>query len=250
MNFIGVDIAWGERNPSGLCWLSGAESGAEIQEFAILKTNAEMVEWILSRSAGGCIVAVDGPIICPEGYRNCDRLVAKDFGKYRAAPYPVNQQKASKCIRFAQMLASTGFTTQPPWQRQSTSKAVVEVYPHPAWIRFFQLPCILRYKKGAEEERKHHLHTAVKLLKHSLPIAVPSIRSLKIPQRFLRLAGQNRKQLKETEDLLDALFCAYLAFHYWFWGKSKWEIYGNAREGFILIPNSPLLPTRSNSFVI
>ncbi|MFN4182187.1 MAG: DUF429 domain-containing protein, partial [bacterium] len=226
MNFIGVDIAWGEKNPSGLCWVSGDAQSAEIREFAWVKPVEEIAEWIIQRAEGGCLAAVDGPIICPSGYRECDRLVARDFARFRAGPYPVNKQKARKCIRLAEILSQKGFTTNPEIEVQKPLRGVVEVYPHPAWVRFFHLTHIIPYKRGNREEKKKHLRRALFLLRRHLPHSSPPLDIHRWPPRFTHLSQQSTKQLKQTEDWMDALFCAYLAFHYWWWGKVKWEIYG------------------------
>ncbi|MHA2609794.1 MAG: DUF429 domain-containing protein [bacterium JZ-2024 1] len=238
MNFIGVDIAWGEKNPSGLCWLSGDTQRAEIREFAWWKPVEEIARWIIQRAEGGCLVAVDGPIICPAGYRECDRQVARDFSRYRAGPYPVNREKARKCIRLAEILHQNGFTTNPEVEAQRPIRAVVEVYPHPAWVRFFHLPRIIPYKRGNRGEKIKNLRRALLLLRRHLPRFSPPLYIPRWHPRFSRLSQQSTKQLKETEDWMDALFCAYIAFHYWYWGKEKWEIYGSEATGYILIPKS------------
>jgi predicted RNase H-like nuclease len=44
------------------------------------------------------------------------------------------------------------------------------------------------------------------------------------------------KALKQYEDLLDAVMCAYIAFYYWWWGAEKCRVFGNLAEGHIITP--------------
>ena len=39
-------------------------------------------------------------------------------------------------------------------------------------------------------------------------------------------------------DLVDALVCAVTAFHFWKWGKEKWEVAGDTRHGAMLLPRA------------
>jgi predicted RNase H-like nuclease len=43
------------------------------------------------------------------------------------------------------------------------------------------------------------------------------------------------KALKGYEDLLDAVFCAYIAFYYWY-EPEKCLVIGNLNDGYIITP--------------
>ena len=49
------------------------------------------------------------------------------------------------------------------------------------------------------------------------------------------LRGQ---RLKDHEDTLDALFCAYLAWHCWRWGAERSEMIGTLENGYIVVPKA------------
>jgi len=49
------------------------------------------------------------------------------------------------------------------------------------------------------------------------------------------LIGQ---RLKNFEDWLDALFCAYLAYYFWYWGWERNELFGDIESGYILNPKT------------
>ena len=52
-------------------------------------------------------------------------------------------------------------------------------------------------------------------------------------------------ELKHYEDTLDAVICAYLAFHLWRWGWDRSEMIGDLETGYIVNPtvSLPLLPS-------
>jgi predicted RNase H-like nuclease len=44
--------------------------------------------------------------------------------------------------------------------------------------------------------------------------------------------------LKRHEDTLDAIFCAYLAWHCWRWGAERNEMFGTLADGYIVVPRA------------
>jgi predicted RNase H-like nuclease len=44
------------------------------------------------------------------------------------------------------------------------------------------------------------------------------------------------KALKVVEDQLDSITCAYAGAHWWWWGKARNWVLGNAIEGYIIVP--------------
>ena len=44
------------------------------------------------------------------------------------------------------------------------------------------------------------------------------------------------RQLKNYEDQLDAVFCAYLAYYFWYWRDERSEVFGDTATGYILNP--------------
>jgi predicted RNase H-like nuclease len=43
-------------------------------------------------------------------------------------------------------------------------------------------------------------------------------------------------ELKAHEDRLDALFCAYLAYYFWYWGLARNQVFGDLETGYIANP--------------
>jgi predicted RNase H-like nuclease len=106
-------------------------------------------------------------------------------------------------------------------------------------VRLFNLAEIIRYKKGPVHERRRGLYL---LQSHLRGLAASGL----IPSECLdELLGRNLTirrgdVLKQHEDLLDAVFCAYLAWHFWRWGVEGNEVYGDLRTGYVVVPKSSL----------
>src|SRR6202011_3447427 len=43
-------------------------------------------------------------------------------------------------------------------------------------------------------------------------------------------------QLKALEDQLDAITCAYVAAHWWYWGLERNDVLGDSQSGYIVVP--------------
>ena len=94
-------------------------------------------------------------------------------------------------------------------------RVILEVYPHPALLELFCLPRIIRYKKGNVARRRSGQREVQQRL-NELSLLAPPLEST--PDTFgIPLRGA---ALKSYEDGLDAIICAYIAYHYWFWGPS------------------------------
>jgi len=120
----------------------------------------------------------------------------------------------------------------------------VEVFPHPAHIRLFDLPGIFKYKKKArpwpavlgEWER---YRAALATLAHADP---PLVLDARVPER-VGLRGYKR-----WDDTLDALSCAYIAAFLWRWGSAPphARVFGDLAEGYIMVPDRPVFTGRTS----
>ena len=90
MRFIGVDLAWGRRNPSGLAVLD--ESGAVVAE-GEATGDAEIASFIAAHDGEGAVLALDAPLVVrnPAGTRRaCEAELQRRYGRLGAGPYPSN----------------------------------------------------------------------------------------------------------------------------------------------------------------
>ena len=50
--------------------------------------------------------------------------------------------------------------------------------------------------------------------------------------------GFSSPRISSLEDPLDAVLCAYLAWHCWRWGEERNEMFGTMAEGYIVVPKA------------
>jgi predicted RNase H-like nuclease len=242
--FIGVDLAWScENNSSGVALLRGDRQGAELEEVSILLASAAaLAKYIFENSTEPTIVAVDAPLIIHNqtGQRPCETLIGKKYGDRGASCHSSNLS-IGHCvsgIKLAEQLTQAGFRHAPAPVLSENHSVVLEVYPHPAILEFFSLPKIVKYKKGHVAEKQAGLKQLQNLLR-GLPTFEPSIAATPRFSEFLSRDTNSLRgaALKGYEDQLDALLCSYIAYHYWYWGARKTEVFGNLDSGYIMVPH-------------
>jgi predicted RNase H-like nuclease len=247
MYFVGIDLAWSPKNLSGVC-VSEGEEKASVVCTDLLRTDSEIVEYVSSVvEERPCIIAIDAPLVVPnkKGRRIADELVTKFFREYEAGAHPTNRERLEKFggLRgetLVTLFEEKGFSHEPYFKPRSCVRVVMEVFPHPAQVVLFGLPKTLKYKfkKGRSKELvlsefQKYLEL-LKTLKNKTP-------SLSLPGEFLEMdiRSMKRAELKHYEDILDAVFCSYIAQYYWYWGLEKNHIFGNKESGYIVTPVFP-----------
>ena len=193
------------------------------------------------------LVAIDAPLSVPNptGSRPCDRQIASVFGRYHAAPYPANRQNLDRygglraeSIRLA--LEALGFQHDPAIQRQTDSRRVIEVFPHPATVSLFQLNRTLKYKARSKRtyalrwQELHQLRQHLDSLREATPPLYLSSDLVTAP-----IEGLRGHRLKAIEDLLDAIVCGYSALYAWHHGPRGYALYGSPPQGCIMVPMTP-----------
>ncbi|MBD2296765.1 DUF429 domain-containing protein [Anabaena sphaerica FACHB-251] len=241
MKFIGIDLGW-KSQPSGLCYLELIDGKLQLLDLDRQDAIADILTWIdntikLEESA---IIAVDAPTLIPNaiGSRLPDKLSHKYFGKYHAGCYPANQNLAfaERTINFGLELESRGFVHAPCIEPQKPGRYQIEVFPHPAIVNLFQLERILKYKKGKIRDRRLELIKLYNYIIDILPSLSPPLRSLRLCGSFPSEIPNTGAALKEIEDKLDSLICAYVAAYWWFWGTEKNLVLGDLSTGYIVVP--------------
>ncbi|MEL6469279.1 MAG: DUF429 domain-containing protein [Cyanobacteria bacterium J06623_4] len=252
MKFIGIDLGW-QSGPSGLCCLGSRGLGNDF-ELHIERLDREatlegVLDWVdaIAPPTTPALIAVDAPTLIPNetGMRSPDRLAHTYFGKYHAGCYPANQGRpfAERLIQFGRDLESRGFCHAPTIQPQKVGRYQIEVFPHPATIQLFNLPQILKYKKGRLAARSRALGELRNYLLTLLPQHTPPLTAESLPE--IPTGG---KALKALEDKLDSIVCAYVAAHWWYWGTARNHVLGDGRKGYIVVPCPPSAPVQLEEF--
>ncbi|NJM98392.1 MAG: DUF429 domain-containing protein [Phormidesmis sp. RL_2_1] len=239
MKFIGIDLGW-QSGPSGLCCLSFKGKSLALHTLDHKAELAEVLMWVDAIAPCGepAIIAIDAPTLIPNatGMRQPDRLAHRYFGKYHAGCYPANLSRpfATRLIQFGRDLENRGFNHAPNIEPQKEGRYQAEVFPHPATIQLFNLPQILKYKKGRLAARSQALGQLRDYILTGLPQQQPPLIIDHLPE--IPVGG---KALKALEDQLDSIICAYVAAHWWYWGLERNGVLGDRANGYIVIPCPP-----------
>jgi len=251
--FIGLDLAWASRNNTAAAVIDykpGNEAGIVTNWLARLGTNAEILDFIGNVTYdSSMLIAIDAPLAVPNqsGARGCDLELSKVFRRYEAGTHPANRTNLGRYgtppgdIRgetLARLLAERfGLIHSPFLEAQKPAHQFFECYPHPAMIVLFGLNKTLKYKRKLRGQDNDRLAAYAEYQNYLANLAQAQPRLI-IPTEILSQdTGAIRgKALKQYEDLLDAVMCAYIAFYYWWWGAEKCRVFGNVAEGHIVTP--------------
>ena len=239
VRFIGLDLAWSAKNPSGLAVVDG--DGSVVEATVDVLDDGALLAWVRDRLAATTVIGIDMPTIVrnASGVRPCERELAADFRSAHAAPHPANLGRfpdGGRARRLLDGLAADGVTEDLAMPAFASGRFAFEVFPHPALVALFALPTIFKYKKKArpwadvlaEWER-------YRAALGSLEAAEPPLR---LPHGFPARATQ--RGYKRFDDLLDGITCAYVASYLWHRGTRlpATRIYGDLAAGYIAVPAS------------
>ena len=248
--FIGVDLAWSSRNSTGLAalqWNGVAASLVEPLPETLPYSDQDIAEYIKKIAPrGGVVVAIDAPLTVPNtiGRRPGEAELNAVFARFHAGAHPANRQRLSSynggAVRGETLLTHLtvlGVRHDPIMVPRQATRQAFEAYPHPAMVTLFRLDRVLKYKAKPTIAHSQRLEEFCKYQHHlrDLQNGAPPV---VLPDSLLReehLAKRGRR-LKAYEDQLDAVFCAYLALYYWWWGSEKCRIFGDVERGYIVTP--------------
>ncbi len=242
MYFVGVDLAWGGRQPTGVAVLDDqgqlVHVSAQTDDASILAAVAPYVD-------GPVSVAFDAPLVVENasGNRPAEAALNRDFARFDAGAHPTNTAKPefAQTPRGARLAAALGLDVDPTAR---SSRRAVEVYPHAATVALFRLGRTLKYKNKpgrAVAQLRSELFRLMRLLEGLRDASVPL--RLEGHEPWQVLVGQvesatRKSELRRVEDQVDAVVCAYVALVA---EREPEQIttYGDLRTGFIVTPTLP-----------
>ncbi|MDV3129372.1 bifunctional ribonuclease/(p)ppGpp synthase [Mycobacterium sp. 21AC1] len=238
MYFVGLDLAWGEKNQTGV---AAIDSDGRLQHVGAAQDDDSIAAAIKPYVSGDCVVAIDAPLIVnnPTGHRPCERDLNRDFQRFDAGARPAFTDRPEfKHPRGARIASALGLDLDPS---SSSGRRAIEVYPHPATIVLFGLDKTLKYKRGAFDDRQRELLRLMTYIE-DLDEATPRLRANRsvgwVELRKRVEAATRPSQLDRDEDPVDALLCAYVAL-YWYHRPEDVTIYGDVASGYIVTPSLP-----------
>ena len=156
-----------------------------------------------------------------------------------------NQVNSERPVRLRKALEVDGFSPDPTLPDRGAYRRQLEIFPHPAHVVLFKRQRIIKYKKGTVAQRRAGLkELADNIFLHLLDGDPPLLRSRILSSLLEADIGSLRgRAIKNHEDRVDALLCAYMASYYARWRKRRCRVYGDVDTGYILcpIPPSPAL---------
>ncbi len=242
MHFVGLDLAWGERKPTGLAVL---DAGGHLLHLSAHRTDETIRASMKPYVEGDCLVAVDAPLIVRNatGNRPAERALNRDFARFDAGAHPANTSKPEFAAtpRGARLAAALGLDIDPG--SRSTRRAI-EVYPHPATVSLFRLGRTLKYKQKPGRPLpalREELQRLMGLLEGLSTAEVPLHVRDHVEWRALVAAVEaatTKADLRRVEDQVDAVVCAYVAM----WAvrrPAETTTYGDGETGYIVTPTLP-----------
>ncbi len=238
MNFIGIDLAWGNRNPTGLAHLVSDGAGCRLVRAERLTTDEEILEWVEACGGDDVWLGIDAPIIAknpPGTSRPADKMVSSRFSRYHAGVYPANRVRCERPVRLCRKLRRRGFSSN-PFLPGRGGRRQLEIFPHLVQVAFFERPRIIKYKKGPVPARQTGLAEFQQAIETYLARQQPPLLPSRELSRLLRDDPHSLRgsALKDLEDRLDAVLCAYMAFYFHTWGDTRCEIIGDHAQGYII----------------
>ncbi len=137
MQYIGVDLAWGEGTATRAAKESGVavlDETGRIVDAGWLRGIDAVDDWVIGCARPGALVAIDGPLVVfnDTGMRACEREVGRAYGRWRVAANASNTGLGwLGGVTLRERLEGVGFVyldgTQAPGPG---SRAMFECYPY------------------------------------------------------------------------------------------------------------------------
>lgn len=231
--FLGIDLGWYGK-PSGLASITSETEVLTLRHVTRLQHTDDILSWIQTEAGNGtAVIAVDAPlVICNHtSIRDAERELNRDFRRFHAGCHAANLGRpfAQNVLSFSRRLAELGFAHGAEMTARKRGRFQIEVHPHAATVNLFDLPRIVKYKRGRRAARAKELRRLRRLMLSRLPLLDPAL-ALRLPPI------PNAGNLKPVEDQIDAVLCAYIAAHWWYWATQRNRVYGCAGRGYIVVP--------------
>ena len=202
--YIGIDLAWGEKNLSGFCVM---DAQCRILELDLIKESDVMLHKIFEYQKEFAVkVGIDAPLAVNNihGNRDIEKLFLKDFSKYKISMLPINRMimlkiaSSMKAPKLGIHLLEHGFNFN-----MDSSNTLSEVYTHSTIAVLFNDYKIIPYK------RKKGRSTA--MIRSALEYYRKCLQFISGAETFFAedISKLKGAALKDYEDQLDAITCAY-----------------------------------------
>ncbi|MGY4709545.1 bifunctional ribonuclease/(p)ppGpp synthase [Mycolicibacterium sp. CBM1] len=242
MYFVGLDLAWGERKPTGIAVL---DSDGRLVHIAAAQDDSSILAAVRPYVEGACLVSIDAPLVVtnPTGQRGCETDLNRDFAKFEAGAHPANTGKPefAGTPRGARLAEALGLDMDP---HSRSPRRAIEVYPHPATVVLFRLGRTLKYKHKQgrtltqlRTELLRLMDEIERLAQAAVPLRVADHPEWAAMRGAVETAAR-KSDLRRAEDPIDAVMCAYVGL-YATRRPTAVTLYGDFEGGYIVTPTLP-----------
>lgn len=239
IRYLGVDLGWTPRDPSGAAVIETTEDGSlTLVSTESLRTHEETHRWLArARGRGHCILSVNAPVIIENlsGSRPCDRLLLEHFGRFKIDEYANNNISASHPRTMAKAWMRMGFDPDPG----SQGDRIIETHSQAAQIMLFGLERPVRMKSGPIGARKESIERLRELISEHLMNGNPLLEPSDALDGILdaHLPDLNGTKVGELEERIEALITAYVGACLGQLGGDSCAFLGDLEKGYILLPD-------------
>ena len=217
MIYVGIDLAWTLKRPSGVCILN--DSGQVLFWETALLEDDDITSIIQKFNDGELQIAIDAPLVVPNesGSRPCDRL----FRKHRVHGHALGIFVSNRAFlnktygmirgeqltqKLLQYFPQCSLTAQP----KNSASWIIETFPTALAYGLFPGITPIDHKVKSKKPYDHYQHDMRRLL-----LAIESVlKEMQNPPNVLeQVQGWrteiNKKNHKYVEDTVDGFLCAY-----------------------------------------
>jgi predicted RNase H-like nuclease len=192
MFYLGIDLAWSKNNFSALTILEDNK----LIETVYLQSDEEILEYINQTMPD--MIGVDAALEVKNetGNRIIENQILKEYAKYKLGVYPINKNIMDKLYggnRAEELFAKL--------DNYKLRENLFEVYTHATILRCFTKDRVLPYKRK-KGRTTPFIKEQLEILQNYLDEVVEGIEPYNISE-------SKSKDLKEIEDKLDSIVCAY-----------------------------------------
>lgn len=241
---LGIDAAWTNKNPSGLCLLEKDNNeirilncGRSYNEFIEEEIDWEITpkdgEPLISEVLNYCknkhnkpnCISVDMPISSEliTRRRSCDNEISSAYATKGAAVHSPTKERPGKiALKIYNELNKNGYIWK-LYNMEISDYNLIEVYPHTAIIEYFKLDYRYEYKVSKKNSYKSFKplkpDERLKKLIRNLNWLIKKL-SLKVENiyEYIPLLDVDYKykirELKGVEDLIDSIICSLVGIDY------------------------------------
>lgn len=237
--FVGIDLSWTARRPSGLAVIQHTPAGWRISTRSETATAADLASW-LSTLGEQVVVGVDAPLVVGPD-RTAEAAMAGALGgrgvrAFAAGAAFFERHNFVAGPELARALAAAGWMLGPLPGDGTAGRFVFETFPRGLAVTLLGLERPPEYKRGPLAQRARELARlrdalAIRLKGAGIAGDLPALPEA--PGGSCPLG----RALKDAEDRLDAALCALAAFTAGA-GVDPADRFGTPEAGEIVLPGA------------